>query len=161
MNSAKLNDWIQVIGIFALVSSLIFVGLQIKQTSEIALSQVSLTRASSAAETIMTFASNEHAMSAIGKGFAGQDDSITEAEALAGYYSVIAILYLWENTYYQYQLGFIPEDQWRIVRERVKTIMKENSFARSAIRRRSTRMRPSMREMLDEIDAELRKELGE
>ena len=38
MKSAKLNDWIQVTGIFALVSSLIFVGLQIKQTSEIALS---------------------------------------------------------------------------------------------------------------------------
>ena len=161
MSSAKLNDWIQVIGIFALVSSLIFVGLQIKQTSEIALSQVSQARASSAAEAVMTLASNEHAMSAFGKGHAGQDDSITEAEALAGYYSVVAILYLWENTYYQYQLGFVPEDQWRIVRERVKTYMRENSFARSAIRRRSTSMRPSMREMLDEIDAEVRKELGE
>ncbi len=161
MNSAKLNDWIQVIGIFALVSSLIFVGLQIKQTSEIALSQVSQARASSAAETVMTLASNEHAMSAFGKGYAGQDDSITEAEALAGYYSVVAILYLWENTYYQYQLGFMPEEQWRNVRETVMTLMKGNSFARSAIRRRSTLMRPSMREMLDEIDAEVRKELGE
>ena len=161
MKSAKLNDWIQVIGIFALVSSLIFVGLQIKQTSEIALSQVSQARASSAAETIMTLASNEHAMSAFGKGYAGQDDSITEAEALAGYYSIVATLYLWENNYYQYQLGFMPEDQWRNVRETVKTLMKGNSFARSAILRRSTSMRPSMREMLDEIDAELRKELGE
>ena len=35
MNSAKLNDWLQVIGIFALVASLIFVGLQMKQTQEI------------------------------------------------------------------------------------------------------------------------------
>ena len=161
MNSAKLNDWIQVIGIFALVSSLIFVGLQIKQTSDIALSQVSQARASNAAETIMTMASNEHAMSAFVKGYAGQDDSITEAEALAGYYSVVAILYLWENNYYQYQLGFMPEDQWRDVRETVKTVMKGNSFFRSAIRRRSTSLRPSMREMLDEIDAEVRKELGE
>ena len=161
MNSAKLNDWVQVIGIFALVSSLIFVGLQIKQTSEIALSQVSQARASNAAETIMTMASNEHAMSAFVKGYAGQDDSITEAEALAGYYSVVAILYLWENNYYQYQLGFMPEDQWRDVRELLKTMMKGNSFGRSAILRRSTSMRPSMREMLHEIDAEVRKELGE
>jgi hypothetical protein len=35
MDSAKLNDWLQVIGIFALVASLIFVGLQMKQTQEI------------------------------------------------------------------------------------------------------------------------------
>ena len=161
MSSAKLNDWIQVIGIFALVSSLIFVGLQIKQTSEIALSQVSQARASNVAETVMAMASNEHVMSAFRKGYAGQDDTITEAEALAGYYSVVAILYLWENNYYQYQLGFMPEDQWRNVRETVKALTKVNSFVRSAIRRRSTSLRPSMRELLDEIDAEVRKELGE
>ncbi len=35
MDSAKINDWLQVIAIFALVASLIFVGLQIKQTQEI------------------------------------------------------------------------------------------------------------------------------
>ena len=37
MDSAKLNDWLQVFGMFALVASLIFVGLQIRQTQEIAI----------------------------------------------------------------------------------------------------------------------------
>ena len=36
MNSARLNDWMQVVGIFALVASLVFVGLQMRQTQEIA-----------------------------------------------------------------------------------------------------------------------------
>ena len=36
MDSAKLNDWMQVVGIFALVASLVFVGLQMKQTQDIA-----------------------------------------------------------------------------------------------------------------------------
>jgi hypothetical protein len=36
MDSAKLNDWMQVIGIFAVVASLIFVGLQMQQDREIA-----------------------------------------------------------------------------------------------------------------------------
>lgn len=141
MNSAKLNDWMQVIGIFALVASLIFVGLQVKQTHEIALSQASQTRASSVAEMFMTMASNKQAMSAVSKGYAGQDDSITEAEEIAGYWSVLAILYLLENTYYQYELGFIPEDHWLNVRETMKVVMKDNSFFRSAIRRRSPNMR--------------------
>ena len=37
MNSAKLNDWMQVIGIFALVLSLVFVGIQLRQEQEIAI----------------------------------------------------------------------------------------------------------------------------
>jgi hypothetical protein len=37
VDSAKLNDWVQVFGIFALVASLIFVGLQIRQDQEIAI----------------------------------------------------------------------------------------------------------------------------
>ena len=36
MDSAKLNDWLQVLGIFALVASFIFVGLQMQQDREIA-----------------------------------------------------------------------------------------------------------------------------
>ena len=37
MDSAKLNDWMQVFGIFALVASLIFVGLQMRQDRTIAI----------------------------------------------------------------------------------------------------------------------------
>ena len=37
MDSAKLNDWLQVFGIFALVASLIFVGLQMRQDRTIAM----------------------------------------------------------------------------------------------------------------------------
>jgi hypothetical protein len=33
MNSTKLNDWIQIVGIFALVASLIFVGVEVRQNS--------------------------------------------------------------------------------------------------------------------------------
>ena len=39
MDSAKLNDWLQVVGIFALVASLIFVGLQMRQDRQIALAR--------------------------------------------------------------------------------------------------------------------------
>ena len=37
MDTAKLNDWLQVIGIFAVVASLLFVGLQMKQSQNIAI----------------------------------------------------------------------------------------------------------------------------
>jgi len=40
MDSQKLHDWLQIIGIAAVVASLIFVGLQLKQSDEIALAEV-------------------------------------------------------------------------------------------------------------------------
>ncbi len=37
MDSDKLNDWMQVVGIFAVVVSLMFVGYQLKQSQDIAI----------------------------------------------------------------------------------------------------------------------------
>lgn len=36
MNQAKLHDWLEIVGIFAVVASLLFVGLQMRQTQTIA-----------------------------------------------------------------------------------------------------------------------------
>jgi len=33
MDSAKLSDWIQIVGTFAIVASLIFVGIEVRQSS--------------------------------------------------------------------------------------------------------------------------------
>lgn len=35
MDSAKLNDWLQIVGMLAIVASLVFVGLQVKQSQSI------------------------------------------------------------------------------------------------------------------------------
>ena len=45
MDSAKLNDWMQVVGIFAVVVSLLFVGLQMRQSQSIAMSEGALANA--------------------------------------------------------------------------------------------------------------------
>ena len=37
MDVAKLNDWMQVFGVFAIVASLIFVGLEMQQAQEISM----------------------------------------------------------------------------------------------------------------------------
>ena len=48
MDSSKLNDWMQIVGMFAIVASLIFVGLQMKQSQEIAIAAQYQARAESA-----------------------------------------------------------------------------------------------------------------
>ena len=50
MDSAKLNDWMQVVGIFALVASLVFVGLQMRQARDVAISAGNLANAANKIE---------------------------------------------------------------------------------------------------------------
>ena len=37
MNKIELNDWLQILGMFGVIASLIFVGLQMRQSQQIAL----------------------------------------------------------------------------------------------------------------------------
>ncbi len=40
MKQAKLRDWLEIVGIFAVVVSLLFVGLQMRQTQDIAIAEM-------------------------------------------------------------------------------------------------------------------------
>lgn len=55
MDSTKLNDWMQVVGIFAVVASLIFLGLQMRQTQDIALTESGWNRMLAEIETRRNF----------------------------------------------------------------------------------------------------------
>ena len=59
MNSKKLHDWLQIVGIAAVVGSLMFVGLQLKQSDDIALAGVFESSAARGIELRSLFA--EHA----------------------------------------------------------------------------------------------------
>ena len=80
MDSAKLNDWMQVIGIFALVASLVFVGLQMKQTHEIALSNAYQSRAATVIEMVTANAANEKGLAAWNAPDSAAIDSLSRAE---------------------------------------------------------------------------------
>lgn len=67
MDSAKINEWMQIVGIFALVASLLFVGLQLKQAQDIALSEVSQSRTDTTVELIVKSAENSYFVSASAK----------------------------------------------------------------------------------------------
>ena len=45
MDSAKINDWLQVVGLFGVMAGLAFIGLQLKQDREIAMAEAYHARA--------------------------------------------------------------------------------------------------------------------
>jgi hypothetical protein len=115
MDSAKINDWMQVIGIFALVASLVFVGLEMRQSQKIALSAAYQARADSSMNLRMAPFESETLQTAMAKVNIQEMslDQLTPEEliVLRGRWST-QLVYL-ENMHYQYLNGFITEEHWQ------------------------------------------------
>jgi hypothetical protein len=112
MDSGKLNDWLQVVGMFGVIASLIFVGLQMQQTRDIAVSEAYQLRASAEADGIMAAAGIPHYVSGTAKLFAGRIEELTPEERVALSYGFGSQMTNWENDHFQYQSGYLSEEHW-------------------------------------------------
>jgi len=160
MDTAKLNDWLQVVGLFGVVASLVFVGLQMKLDREIASSQAFQARAESTAEVLLSMSQNEAYVAVIAAQNTGDLDSITEKEKVAFGTAMTAGMYMWENSYYQYRDGFLPEDHWLRIRAQMKRIL-TGPISRSIAMRRLETWRPEFRAELESVIAETAAERSE
>lgn len=157
MNSTRLKDWLEVIGIFAVFASLIFVGLQMRQTHKISLSQAYQSRTSAAAEWNSALAANPAALSALRKAANGAENDISDEEHDALRRSLHGVIYLYDNAHYQYQQGFVSDEFWATTRASLKKFM-ENPFVYDVIMARlDTGMRPEFRAVVVSVSAELKK----
>ncbi len=112
METAKLNDWLQILGMIGVIASLIFVGLEMRQSREIAISQTYQSRAESEVAMIMESSSNSAFQAARPKLNAGLIEELTEEEHVALDYHYGALLTLWENDHFQYQQGYLSDEHW-------------------------------------------------
>jgi len=144
MDSAKLNAWMQVVGIFALVASLIFVGLQIKQAHEIALANQFQTRASEfQAVSLVGIESNWT--------YPPLRQYVTEDVSAA---DLSAIVWTWtgfDNHHFQYQAGFLTEEAWQ-AQVRAQQQVHSRCDLRPVYEWTKTRMRASVISIVESWD---------
>ena len=112
MNSAKLNDWMQVVGIFALVASLVFVGFQIRQAQEIAESDAYQARAATSIDFNAMRGSSPEYISAMAKIYAGQFEELSGEEKVALEYFFAGEMTMFENLHFQYVRGYLRREHW-------------------------------------------------
>ncbi len=112
LDSAKLHDWIQIIGIFALVASLVFVGLQVKQAQEIAESDAYQARAATSIELSAMEASSPEFTSGMAKLYAGKVAELTAQEKISLEYFFGAEMTIYENHHFQFEAGYLPKEHW-------------------------------------------------
>ena len=121
MESRKLRDRIEVVGIISVVASLIFVGMETRQSHEISLSQAYQSRVATVVEWNSAFAANPAALSAYRKSANGAVDEITTEEREALRSMMHGLFHLYDNAHLQYEMGFVPEEFWVMTRENLKS----------------------------------------
>ena len=113
MNTEKLNDWLQLFGLAGVIGSLIFVGLQLRQTQEIAMSDAYQTRAYGSVERRMALTTSPELLSATVKVWAGKLDLLEPEEIVALSFEFSARMDIFENNQYQFNSGFLSEEHWQ------------------------------------------------
>ena len=154
MKPVNWKDIAELIGVAAIVASLVFVGLQMNQSDQIALSEIYQTRTVAVADWNLNLASNEDARSAFAKSAAGRMDDITDEEASAASAFILAAMIYFDNSHYQHGLGFLPDEHWERARRALRAIMRDPIW-RTNIDAQKVNLRTSFIEIVEEIEREI------
>ncbi len=109
--------WVEIIGTIAIVASLLFVGLQIKQTQEIARATMRL-EITTASQNVVDMAAENPGAFAVMQGERKPRD---REEYWQAYVLTRAALRGYENQVYQYRQGFLDQSEWRGIRVEIRT----------------------------------------
>ena len=106
----------EALGVIAVVASLIFVGLQIRQNSKMIAAQTFQAISSTSAEYSFRMAEDPEITNLM-TALLNDDDSLTREQRARLDAIMRAIFRNFENYYYQYCNGFLDEDMWQGYRQ--------------------------------------------
>lgn len=165
------RDIAELVGIAAIVASLVFVGLQLKQSQEIALATSFQARTATLADAFSSRAANPDALAAELRvqGINPHDQVtnlpveipesagiLTELEYRAGFMHALSLWQQWHNIYYQEEMGFMPEGNWSRTRSAIKRNFERKTLTSLAYG--SFEWPPEFESEIDEIIAEVEAE---
>jgi hypothetical protein len=145
--SKNWKDLAELVGIAAIVASLIFVGLEMRQSQQIALASQYQVRTDSGRQYFYESLASEYRIKDLAEdiqtwdwppGFLSEaenqwlEDNPPSVWAEAAYWATIN-LYGFDNYYYQYQSGLLSEEGWLALRSRLRGLLNDDPFARYLI----------------------------
>lgn len=154
MDKSKLNEWLQLGASIGVILSLIFVGLEIQQSHQIAIADIYQQRAALVVQVQATRFTPEQYRGALDKALEGE--TLTGSERRLLDYATNPWFSYLENNHFQYQIGLLSEEQWVASRNTIRPYAHRQWFLDWwAIER------PSWRESFAlEVDKVIAEELG-
>ena len=159
----KFTNWkdiAELTGIVAIVASLLFVGLQLKQSQEIAIAAQYQERFSAALQVMSDRQLDENYVRIYGErlferyGAPKGVDSDMSADAYGlRYYDARIFFLIHDNLHFQYISGFLTEESWSAYRAGIKSAMRDPVF-RNYHANEGFRMRESFRDLVEQLRIE-------
>jgi hypothetical protein len=116
MASEKFNDSLQILGMVGIIGSLVFVGLQLKQSQEIAIGSQYQARLDSIIAVKGNLLQSDSLIDVTRKVENGEP--LNEMDILVLDLAVGQVFDLWETNHFQYVSGFVTEEHWQgVLRE--------------------------------------------
>ncbi len=170
MSSSNWREIAELIGIGAIVASLIFVGLQLQQSQEIAVATQYQERANAQIENYMSQIQSDQALRNRGQRLVSAASSGSYAIAIKNLIDTtgpesVAVTYLlyrskmtmMDNCHFQYESGFMTEDTWLAMRRRLQNLLSDDVFA-AMYRSESWHFRSSFQVETSQLLAELERD---
>ena len=167
MANKNWKDTAELIGIAAIVASLIFVGLQMQQSQEIAIADQYQDRADAALEWYLGRIQSSTAMALTASRISDNATSASSPPAIKvaldsegpeivafRYLAYRSNLTMFDNYHFQYERGFLTEEAWRAFRVRLKDVLSTDVTA-AMYRQQATHWRQSFQDLCSQILAEI------
>jgi len=126
MNKIELNDRLQILGMFGVIASLLFVGLEMRQSQQIALAGQVQARAEMLTNRTLALMEGEADTYAVlidpsgqGAGEMPNNSGISDKLLFHIGNQVSWGFGIMTNTFYQYNAGFLSEEQYSVFQKRV------------------------------------------
>ena len=151
MDKETTTDWLQILGFAGLIASLVFVGLELRQSREIAIADVYQQRAAMLIDVHSITLTSELLYDVYNKANSGEPlnsgDQILMATGLT------PIFTYWENNHFQYEMGLLSEEQWLSSRNAMSAVLQRPDVQLWWQTERSE-MRKTFADIVDELLAE-------
>ena len=171
MKTSK-KDIVEIVGIFAVVASLIFVGMQLMLDRKVALAEQYFNRAESVKTDRRTALESDDLMRYYEELWAlgwrpsywdedwkvarrVQEGTLSVRGVLAGILDDELAIIGYDSVYFQYQQGLLDEELWNGLRATLKRSMARDELSRAIYQRQArTTIQPVIEEILREIESE-------
>lgn len=170
MTQSIIKSWIELIGLAAIVGSLVFVGLELKQGQDVAVAGQYQDRASIVADYYLSRLESEHLIAHLGEDITSRyeaNDLGPEQEnhfesrgpdSLAtNFLHMNVVLVMFDNLHFQFQHGFLTEEAWIPFRGQLKGALRNPLWA-ELFRDNTNKWRESFRNLCFELLAEIENE---
>lgn len=169
MKSIDVKTSAELVGLLAIVGSLIFVGLELRQSQQIAIAAQYQERTTAGREYFYETLASTYRLELIAdsletiewpEGFLTDEEQQWLDEHPPTEWAEAVVwanidLYGFDNYYYQYQSGFLTEESWRSLESRLRGLLTFNLFARYEIVFSGDDYRQSFVELARQLISEL------